>query len=241
MKNEMQLGEPDGEGERITTNGAAPAMRSSWLRAALMACAAAAVCWTLAPPVLTAAAHFLMANDPLAPATAVVVLGGQVPFCALEAAELYKQHLAAEVWLTQGAWTAEEAELAKLGIDRPADHIYSREVLLRTGVPATAIRILPGHNTNTADEIRTIASALPPGQPNQRVIIVTSKYHTRRAKVIWQRLAADRADLRVRYTPGDPFEPDRWWRNSGDIMAVSREVFGILNALAGFPLRSDRH
>lgn len=39
-------------------------------------------------------------------------------------------------------------------------------------------------------------------------------------------------------TPGDSYDADRWWHTSRDTMAVAREYFGMLNALAGFPLRS---
>ena len=44
----------------------------------------------------------------------------------------------------------------------------------------------------------------------------------------------------VRYTPDDPFDPARWWRNTRDSMAVAREWFGILNAVLGFPVSSAR-
>ena len=84
-----------------------------------------------------------------------------------------------------------------------------------------------------------IARQLEAGH-GERVIIVTSKYHTRRVRAIWRRLVGDRSEVRVRYTRGDPFQPDGWWRNTGDAMAISREWFGLLNALAGFPMSSDR-
>ena len=38
--------------------------------------------------------------------------------------------------------------------------MYSVEVLKRLAVPASAIRVLPDHDVNTADEVRTIARAL---------------------------------------------------------------------------------
>ena len=180
-----------------------------------------------------------MVDDPLAPAAAVVVLGGQVPFRALEAASVYQQKYAREVWLTQGAWTQEDAALLELGIDRTAEYVYSQRVLLRAGVPPEAIRVLPGRNSSTADEVRVIARQLEAGH-GERVIIVTSKYHTRRVRAIWRRLMGDRPQVLVRYARGDPFQPGGWWRNTGDAMAISREWFGLLNALAGFPMSSDR-
>jgi hypothetical protein len=73
------------------------------------------------------------------------------------------------------------------------------------------------------------------------VILVTSTYHTRRVKVTWQALAGAPYDSIVRYTDRTPFDRDRWWHNSRDMLAVSREVGGILNAWAGFPLSAARN
>jgi hypothetical protein len=53
-------------------------------------------------------------------------------------------------------------------------------------------------------------------------------------------LVGSRPEAVVRYTPDDPFDPDRWWKTTSDAMAVSREWFGLLNAWIGFPIRSTR-
>jgi hypothetical protein len=37
-----------------------------------------------------------------------------------------------------------------------------------------------------------------------------------------------------------PRDIRHWWRHTGDAMAVSREIFGIANAWAGFPVKSER-
>ena len=37
----------------------------------------------------------------------------------------------------------------------------------------------------------------------------------------------------------DAFDADHWWRDTADAWALSREWFGLLNAWAGFPLRSE--
>jgi len=73
-----------------------------------------------------------------------------------------------------------------------------------------------------------------------RVILVTSKPHTRRVHIIWKALLGDTPTVIVRYAREDPFEPGRWWRNTKDALAVSREVFGIMNVWTGFPVRPDR-
>ena len=92
---------------------------------------------------------------------------------------------------------------------------------------------------NTAEEVRTVARELK-ARGAERVILITSKFHARRVKVIWQALLGNYPEAIVRYTPDDPFEADRWWSNTADAMAVSREWFGLLNAWAGFPVKSER-
>ena len=112
-------------------------------------------------------------------------------------------------------------------------------MLERLGVPAASIRELPGSTQSSADEVRLVGRELQQAG-GDRVIFVTSKYHTRRVKALWRALAGTRADAIVRFAPDDPFEPNRWWRTTGDAMAVSREWFGILNARLGFPVKSNR-
>jgi hypothetical protein len=40
----------------------------------------------------------------------------------------------------------------------------------------------------------------------------------------------------VRFARRDPFDPASWWRYTDDGLAVVREVFGLLNVWAGFPI-----
>jgi uncharacterized SAM-binding protein YcdF (DUF218 family) len=188
---------------------------------------------------LRMAGTWLMVQDPLQPARSVVVFGGQVPFRAMAAAAVYRQGWTREVWVTQGAVNEEDLALEHLRIDRPPEHVYSLRVLERLGVPLDAVRVLPERNVNTADEIRTVARALK-AVGGDRVILITSKYHTRRVKAVWSALVGSGPEAVVRYTPDDPFEPRRWWHNTADAQSVAREWFGLLNAWAGFPVNSRR-
>jgi uncharacterized SAM-binding protein YcdF (DUF218 family) len=213
--------------------------RLTWKRAALVTVLLLAALLALAPLAFSAIGKWLMVDDPLQPARAVVVFGGQLPFRAMEAASIYKQGFTHEVWLTQGGVFPEDLAVARLGIDKPAEYFYNRQVLEHLGVPADSIRLLDGRNINTAEEVRTIARELK-ARGGDRVILITSKYHARRVKVLWRVLAGQSGEAIVRYTPDDPFRPDRWWRNTGDAMSVTRELFGLVNAWAGFPVKSER-
>lgn len=180
--------------------------------------------------------HWLVVEDVVRPARAIIVLGGGLPSRALEAASTFHRGFASEVWLLQVRDEVDRRALDALGVAVAAEHDYSRRVLVRRGVPESAIRVLPGTNANTADEIRTLARHLSK-QGGGTVIIVTSRFHTRRVKLLWGLLAGDMEAPIVRYTPDDPFDADGWWRNTRDAAAVAREYFGMLNAWIGFPVR----
>jgi uncharacterized SAM-binding protein YcdF (DUF218 family) len=178
--------------------------------------------------------HWLVVEDSLAKSRVIAVLSGRMPLRAIEAAKLYRQGYAPEVWLTHSAEPG--ATLEAMGIPFTGEDYYDVRILIHEGVPPAAIRILEPPIVNTADEMNAIASALS-GQKDGTVIMVTSKAHTRRTRLLWHRLASGRGRAIVRAASDDPFEPDRWWRTTGDALDVVREVLGLLNAWTGLPLR----
>jgi hypothetical protein len=55
-------------------------------------------------------------------------------------------------------------------------------------------------------------------------------------RVIWNALAGKKTRMVVRTTPREAYDEDHWWRTSTDALTTFREMFGILNAWAGFPI-----
>jgi uncharacterized SAM-binding protein YcdF (DUF218 family) len=178
--------------------------------------------------------RWLVVEDPLTKARAIAVLSGSIPSRAIEAARLYRQGYAPEILLTRSAEPGET--LAEMGIPFAGEDYYNLRVLIHEGVPAEAIRVLNPPIVNTADEMKVIAAALA-SEKDRTVIIVTTRAHTRRVRLLWRKLAAGRGRAIVRAASGDPFDPRRWWRNTGDALDVVREVLGLLNGWAGQPLR----
>jgi uncharacterized SAM-binding protein YcdF (DUF218 family) len=178
--------------------------------------------------------RWLVVEDPLEHAQAIVVLSGALPVRAEDAAELYREGWAPQIWLTRSDIT--ERALAKVGVQYYGEETYNREILIHAGVPAEAIQVLPQSIVNTADEVAEIAATLPADRSGT-VIIVTSKAHTRRVRALWRRLGRGRAIVRA--APGDSFDPAHWWRTSGDALDVVREFLGLLNAWAGLPLHGS--
>ena len=211
-----------------------------WRRRALLSLLTVALLGGLAAWVMSGLGGWLMVADPLEQARAIVVLSGHTPFRAMEAASIYRQGWAPEVWLTQPGVQPESAALARLGFKVVGDeNYYNRLVLIRLGVPKGAIRAVGEGAQNTAEEIQVIAREVR-HMSGDRVILVTSKPHSRRVRATWRVLVGRTPDAVVRHASGDPYNPDRWWRRTRDALAVSREVFGLMNLVAGFPVQPDR-
>jgi DUF218 domain len=104
------------------------------------------------------AGKWLVREDPLQQATAIVVLSGNLPTRALEAAALYHEGYAREIWLTHPDVHADA--LKELAISYPSEDDFNTRVLRRAGVPAKAIHVLDTPIVNTAEELDVISSAL---------------------------------------------------------------------------------
>ena len=178
--------------------------------------------------------RWLAVDDPLEKASAIAVLSGRMPSRALEAARLYHNGYAPEVWLTYS--TEPAAELAKLSVPYEGEDHYDKLILIHEGVPESAIHILEPPIQNTADEMHTIAKAMQANHAGS-IIIVTSKVHTRRTRSLWRSLSAASGRAIVRGVSNDEFDPAHWWRNTSDALDVVREVLGLFNVWAGLPLR----
>ncbi len=164
--------------------------------------------------------RWLVRPDPLAPADVIVVLSGTMPARAEEAARIFRMGYSRKVWITRPVSPANE--LARMGIPYAGEEDYSREVLVREGVPAQAIRILPETIVDTQQEVEEISRDAR-AEGDSRVMIVTSPQHTRRVKALWRRVVGRNPALIVRSAPQDGFDADHWWRNTRDAFSV---VFG---------------
>jgi uncharacterized SAM-binding protein YcdF (DUF218 family) len=179
--------------------------------------------------------QWLELDEPLRQSTAIAVLGGGVPFRAMEAAKLYHAGWAKEIWLTEGKSDARDRALAAIGLDAGSEHESSRIVLEKLEVPHAAIQLIPGPVDNTVSELQTILDYARKRQLGP-VILVSSKSHTRRLRVIWNRVASKDREAIVRGSSVDTFDAAAWWRTTSDALEAFREAFGIANALAGFPM-----
>jgi uncharacterized SAM-binding protein YcdF (DUF218 family) len=125
------------------------------------------------------AARWLMVSAPLASADAIAVLSGSSTYLerTKKAAELYRQGRAPLVLLTndhmRGGWSS-ALQRNPYFVERATDE------LIKEGVPAEKIRIVPGLASSTHDEALLIKDYATT-QGLRSILVVTSAYHSRRA------------------------------------------------------------
>jgi uncharacterized SAM-binding protein YcdF (DUF218 family) len=182
--------------------------------------------------------HWLVKEDSLQKANAIAVLSGNFPARALEAASLYREGFASEIWLTHPG--PQSDALTQMGIHYPGEADFNYQVLRRQGVPAKAIHVLDAPIINTSDELDAISSTLQQ-KNNASVIVVTNKAHTRRVHELWNRFDSDRGKAIVHGISNDDFQPSAWWTRTGDAHQVIHELLGMINVWAGLPMHSALH
>jgi uncharacterized SAM-binding protein YcdF (DUF218 family) len=178
--------------------------------------------------------NWLVVQDQLEPAPVIVVLSGRLPERAREAAAIYRQGLSSRVWISRPASPGEELEA--MGIPYVGEEFYNARVLMRSGVPSDAIRVLGRPIGSTLEEVDEIAAEMK-RTGDEKVIIVTTKAHTRRVRFIWRKRVGDSPRAIVRFSRDDPYDGSHWWRTTADALDVVREVLGLANAWAGFPVQ----
>ena len=162
------------------------------------------------------AGRFLTREDPIGKADAIAVLAGTRMDRALEAADLYNHGYAPRIVLSRQVPERSFAVLAERGITLPADADVTRDTLQKLGVPREAIVLPEQIHDNTAQEAQTLRQlAVENGW--HRLIVVTSRYHLRRAGFALRREFRGAAiDVEMRGTRYDDVNPDRWWTSRKD-------------------------
>jgi uncharacterized SAM-binding protein YcdF (DUF218 family) len=202
--------------------------RVSFLAFVIILLGAAAAC--------PGAGRFLIIDEPLTPADALVILAGPRAVRWLEAVDLYREGMAPHLIISPGIIEAAEVEVRAKGIRYPAEADLVRDAMVQLGIPPTAISVLPSSVDNTADEaaqIKQVAIA----QAWTNLIVVTSKYHTRRTRYAFEReFHGTGIRVQVRGSRYDRAKPDGWWRSRADL----RYVVSELQKLAAYRLGLNR-
>jgi uncharacterized SAM-binding protein YcdF (DUF218 family) len=204
-------------------------LKFSFRRGALVAVPLFIVCIALLAP---RAGTWLVVADSLDKSDAIIVLGGTMYERPLEAIDLRNEGWAPRIYLFREIADWGEVELLKRGVAYTRSVDVQIDAMVRLGVPRDAIGILDQANS-TAEE-STHVRQLVTRHGYSRVIIVTSKQHTRRARLVMRRrLDGTGAQVIVRPSRYDLSPVDRWWENRSTLRFTIFETQRLLGYWIG--------
>jgi uncharacterized SAM-binding protein YcdF (DUF218 family) len=166
----------------------------------------------------------LHAEDPLSKADVIYVLGGSRVERVAEAGDLYREGWAPRILLSRQVSEPAEVRLRAEGVRIPSELDLQRDILQQLGVPADRIETVPSEQVATANEVDTLA-ALVETRSWRRIIVVTSKFHTARARLAMRRRFEPLGrEIVMRASRYDSTDLDNWWSNRATLRMVLFEA-----------------
>lgn len=157
----------------------------------------------------------------------IVLLMGSVADRALGAAKLYEDNVGRNIIMVRPYIAANEI-LQRNGISIADSASNSKLILQKFAVNLNDIVILPGEAKSTKDEAEAIYEFINKANKIDSIVIVTSKYHSFRAKLIFKKIFKHLdIDIYSAPTPYDPFDSKKWYKRRDDSKKVVEEYLKI--------------
>ena len=161
---------------------------------------------------------FLVRAEAPQPAEVAVVLAGDGYGHRIErAVELYRQGHVRQILVDgpRGYYGFDEAQLAiQFAVDRGAP----REIFVPLRMPARS----------TVAEVKAVDAELRKRNV-RKALIVTSNYHTRRSRAIYEKFGSPQIQYVVVAAPDEDFRPEDWWRSRDAAKVVFFEYAKLID------------
>ncbi len=172
-------------------------------------------------PIMRFAAESWVVDEPAAHADVILVLGDDNFYAdrATHAAELFRQGVAPEV-VVSGRRLRPNAGICEL----------MEHDLIERGVAKDKIEKFTHDANSTREEAEALAKLLKERRWKSAVI-VTSNYHTRRARYIFDRIFPAGIVVTVASARDGDFDPERWWEKRQSVKLFLRELAGMVESM----------
>lgn len=169
-------------------------------------------------PIFRFAAESWVVEDPLERADVLIVLSDDNFYAdrATRAAELFREGKAPLV-VASGRRLRPSAGIAEL----------MEHDLVERGVPKDRILRFAQDGDSTRDEAQALAK-LANTKKWHKAIVVTSNYHTRRARYIFRHVFPQDIEIRVASARDGDFDPENWWEKRESTKLFVREITGMM-------------
>ncbi|HEX4542166.1 MAG TPA: YdcF family protein [Candidatus Acidoferrum sp.] len=172
-------------------------------------------------PIFRFVAESWIVEDTLNKADALIVLSDDNFYAdrATRAAELFREGKAPLI-VASGRRLRPNAGIAEL----------MEHDLVERGVPRDKILRFTHDANSTLEEAEAVVK-LAKTRKWHKIIVVTSNYHTRRARYIFDRVFPQDIEVRVASARDGDFDPQRWWEKRESTKDLMKEFVGMVVAL----------
>lgn len=181
-------------------------------------------------PVFRLTGEFLIVEDPLEKADALIVLSDDNFYAdrATRAAELFREGKAPLV-VASGRRLRPSAGIAEL----------MEHDLVERGVPRDQILRFAQDADSTHEQAEALEK-LARTRKWHKAIVVTSNYDTRRVRYIFRRTFPQDIETRVASARDADFDPSNWWEKRKSTRIFLREMAGLVTAVWEVPQGSAK-
>lgn len=177
------------------------------------------LCWSLRATLLSGLANAWVVNTPVQKSDAIYVLGGGLETRPFEAARLYREGMAPLILISNTG----SSRLSKIGL-QPTDTNLLRSILIKEGVPESAIIPIGTENASTHDEVLALAAWIKKN-PQRSIIIPTDLFHSHRVDWLFQKeLRPLDVKLYVTAIPSPYYTTRDWWKHEEGLITFQNEV-----------------
>jgi uncharacterized SAM-binding protein YcdF (DUF218 family) len=171
-------------------------------------------------PLMRLAGGWLVVEDSLEKSDAIILLSDDNFYAdrATRAAELYRQNFAPSV-VASGVRLRPYAGISEL----------MTHDLVERGVPKERIVPFPQDADNTREEAESLKT-LVAQKGWKSVIVVTSNYHTRRARYIFRRVFPSDIKIAMASARDADFDPSNWYEHRRSVKRFEHELLGLFVA-----------
>ena len=174
--------------------------------------------------------RFLIFEDDLQKSDVIIVLTGSISDRIPHAVDLYNEGYSNRILIVNSYPFDYELFLERGQQIPPGKAQKNKKAALNLGILEQNISILEGDAESTQDEAVILRGFLRNNKEINSMIIVTSRYHSKRAKAIFTK-AMSYLDRKVNIysSPSiyDPFNGEQWWSNKKDIVNVILEYIKL--------------
>jgi uncharacterized SAM-binding protein YcdF (DUF218 family) len=177
-------------------------------------------------PTLRKLGGLLVVDETPSSSEAVVILNTGIEFYPrlIEAAEIYRKGLVHKVVINGNRKTDTLRELEANGFTRCCPWYADAVRILAMGsVPQEDIIWISAEDAyDSVSEAEAVGRELL-RRHLAKIIITTSKYHTRRARFIWQNMYENQFTVAMVSAKSDPYDPNNWWKDGRQVRWVLAE------------------